>query len=162
MEGVENGDDSPNSHLDSLLLEIFRTAAAIAKEANIPRERIFAGVLPKQKVCCSLRLHGCKGWSFKLISVSKTKFSMISGSILLFSNESTFNSACFTFLRKPDISFVFFIFHSFLDLVTRWGWVMGLNQKFPQRTLPSNSKLFTESRRLTYSLQVNLNLHVNL
>ncbi|XP_063689419.1 copper-transporting ATPase 1-like isoform X2 [Bolinopsis microptera] len=27
-----------------------RTAAAIAKEANIPRERIFAGVLPKQKV----------------------------------------------------------------------------------------------------------------
>ena len=27
-----------------------RTATAIAKEANIPRERIFAGVLPKQKV----------------------------------------------------------------------------------------------------------------
>ncbi|KAL5270902.1 hypothetical protein ACHWQZ_G001535 [Mnemiopsis leidyi] len=27
-----------------------RTAVAIAKEANIPRERIFAGVLPKQKV----------------------------------------------------------------------------------------------------------------
>jgi len=27
-----------------------RTASAIAKEANIPRERIFAGVLPKQKV----------------------------------------------------------------------------------------------------------------
>lgn len=27
-----------------------RTAAAVAKEANIPRDRIFAGVLPKQKV----------------------------------------------------------------------------------------------------------------
>ena len=37
--------------------QYYRTAAAIAKEANIPRERIFAGVLPKQKVF-STKLHG--------------------------------------------------------------------------------------------------------